>query len=107
MAGQAALPAGEAAITRILEPLGYAQVGHYPLDRLKMTGRSYAQKDLPEDIAQFFVSELHPERFGPDFEAAVQKRFAELRAEMKRVNEHEQAPRRPRPRPIPGVSPLP
>ena len=33
--------------------------------------------------------------------------FAELRAEMKRVNEHEQAPRRPRPRPIPGVSPLP
>ncbi|MAM76143.1 DUF1338 domain-containing protein (plasmid) [Tistrella mobilis] len=71
MAGQGALPAGEAAITRILEPLGYAQVGHYPLDRLKMTGRSYAQKDLPEDIAQFFVSELHPERFGPDFEAAV------------------------------------
>jgi hypothetical protein len=43
----------------------------YPLDRLKMTGRSYAQADYPEAIAQFFISELHPERFSPDFQAAV------------------------------------
>ncbi|GGB62373.1 DUF1338 domain-containing protein [Tistrella bauzanensis] len=73
IAGQGALPGGEAAILRILEPLGYARAGHYPLDRLKMTGRSYAQKDMPEDIAQFFISELHPERFGPEFEAVVRR----------------------------------
>ena len=48
-------------------PLGYALHGTYPLDRLKMTGRSYAQADLPEDIAQFFLSELHVDRFPEKF----------------------------------------
>ena len=32
-----------------------------------MTGRSHAQSDYPEDIAQFFISELHPERFSAEF----------------------------------------
>jgi len=68
-----ALPAGEAAFRRILEPLGYECRGVYPLDRLGMTGRAYAQQDLPESVAQFFVSELHPERFSPAFQAAVQR----------------------------------
>jgi len=71
--GMGKLPAGQEAITRILRPLGYALNGVYPLERLKMTGRSHAQADYPEDIAQFFISELHPERFSPDFQAAVER----------------------------------
>ncbi|HYD59191.1 MAG TPA: DUF1338 domain-containing protein [Noviherbaspirillum sp.] len=66
-----ALPPGEAAFTRILEPLGYRLNGVFPLDRIGMTGRSYAQVDNPEEIAQFFVSELHPERFTARFQEAV------------------------------------
>ena len=69
--GMGALPAGEQALLRVLKPLGYVLNGTYPLDRLKMIGRSYAQTDYPEDIAQFFISELFPDRFSPDFQAAV------------------------------------
>jgi hypothetical protein len=73
LSGMGSLPSGQESITRILRPLGYALNGVYPLERLKMTGRSHAQADYPEDIAQFFISELHPERFSPDFQAAVQR----------------------------------
>ena len=69
--GMGALPAGEEAITRVLRPLGYALNGTYPLERLKMTGRSHAQAEYPEELAQFFISELHPEKFSPEFQAAV------------------------------------
>lgn len=71
--GIGALPPGEAAVTRILKPLGYRLNGKYPLDRLNMTGRSYAQIDDPENISQFFVSELHPERFSSAFQQAVSR----------------------------------
>jgi 2-oxoadipate dioxygenase/decarboxylase-like protein len=71
--GMGGLPAGQEAITRILRPLGYVLNGTYPLDRLKMTGRSYAQMDHPEEIAQFFVSELYPDRFSMEFQAAVRR----------------------------------
>lgn len=71
LAGMGALPAGEEGLIRVLRPLGYARREVYPLDKLKMTGRSYAQQDYPEDIAQFFVSELHPDRFSPEFQSAV------------------------------------
>ncbi|HWZ51986.1 MAG TPA: DUF1338 domain-containing protein [Granulicella sp.] len=71
LAGMGMLPAGEEAITRILRPLGYSRNGVYPLERLKMTGRSYAQAEYPEQLAQFFLSELHPDRFSPEFQAAV------------------------------------
>ena len=67
------LPAGEEAVARVLRPLGYAVAGVYPLDRLGMTGRAYAHQDLPAEIPQFFVSELHPERFSEAFQAAVQR----------------------------------
>jgi hypothetical protein len=73
MAGMGGLPAGEEAITRILRPLGYGLHGTYPLERLKMTGRSHAQAEFPEELAQFFVSELHPERFSEEFQAAVKR----------------------------------
>ncbi len=69
--GMGSLPRGEEAITRLLRPLGYELRATYPLQRLKMTGRSYAQKELPEEIAQFFVSELHVDRFPAEFAATV------------------------------------
>jgi hypothetical protein len=69
--GMGDLPAGERAITRVLLPLGYGLGSVYPLDRLGMTGRSYTHSDFPEELPQFFVSELHPERFSSRFQAAV------------------------------------
>jgi Domain of unknown function (DUF1338) len=71
--GMGSLPAGEAAITRVLLPLGYRMNAVYPLDRLGMTGRAYTHEDHPEGLPQFFVSELHPERFSPEFLAAVRR----------------------------------
>ena len=71
--GMGELPAGEEAITRVLRPLGYALNGTYPLERLKMTGRSHAQAEYPEELAQFFISELHPDRFSESFQATVKR----------------------------------
>ncbi len=65
------LPRGRNAFTRLLEPLGFTDVRTYPLTKLKMTGYAYRQMDLPADIAQFFVSELHPGRFSEGFQQAV------------------------------------
>jgi hypothetical protein len=70
------LPPGHLAFARLLEPLGYAVNGVYPLDRLAMTGHAYAHLDFPEALPQFFVSELHPERFSGDFQAAVARVLA-------------------------------
>lgn len=66
------LPMGAAAFARFLEPLGYVRAGEYPLERLGMTGHAYAHVDAPEAIPQYFVSELHPERFSTDFQGAVE-----------------------------------
>jgi hypothetical protein len=66
-----ALPSGQQALTRILAPLGYEAAGLYPLEELRMTGRAWRHRDCPETIAQFFVSELHPEHFSPGFQEAV------------------------------------
>ena len=70
-----AAPAGEAAFTRILEPLGYRLAGVYPLPRLGMTGRAYAHLDRPEAVPQVFLSELHVELFSPAFQAAAHAVF--------------------------------
>lgn len=72
-----ALPPGEAAITRILKPLGYVLADIYPLPRLNMTGRAWQHAEHPETIAQYFVSELHPEPFSPAFQCAVTRVLAE------------------------------
>jgi hypothetical protein len=69
------LPGGHRAFARILEPLGYEEAGLYPLPGLKMTGRAYAHRDEAEDIPQFFVSELHVDRFSPEFAAAAHRVF--------------------------------
>ena len=66
-----ALPRGRHAFTRLLEPLGFTDVRTYPLTKLKMTGYAYRHVDLPADIAQFFVSELHPGRFSEAFQQSV------------------------------------
>ncbi|MBL8630476.1 MAG: DUF1338 domain-containing protein [Rhodospirillaceae bacterium] len=73
MSGMGALPPGEEAILRVIRPLGYVLGDVYPLEKLKMTGRSYKHADLPEDIAQFFISEFHPELFSPAFQDAVRR----------------------------------
>ena len=65
------LPRGRQAFARLLEPLGFTDVRTYPLTKLNMTGWGYRQMDLPEDIAQFFVSELHPGRLSQAFQDAV------------------------------------
>ena len=68
-----ALPRGEAAISRVLRPLGYAMAAVYPLPRLGMTGRAWRHRDWPEDLPQFFVSEFHPERFSSAVQAVVDR----------------------------------
>jgi hypothetical protein len=70
-----ALPSGHLAFARILEPLGYEVAGLYPLDRLKMTGRGYRHRDLPQELSQFFVSELHVDRFSPAFQTIAEHVF--------------------------------
>lgn len=74
-----ALPGGVTSFARILEPLGYAQAGVYPLDKLRMTGRSFAHREFAETLPQFFISELHVERFSPDFQAAATRVFGTSR----------------------------
>ncbi|MEC3949858.1 DUF1338 domain-containing protein [Sphingobium sp. HWE2-09] len=74
-----ALPGGEDAFTRIFLPLGYAMAAVYPLDRLKMTGRAYRHVDHPESIPQFFLSELHVDRFDAAFGEAATRVFGSSR----------------------------
>lgn len=69
------LPAGQEALTRILEPLGYRLAGVYPLPLLKMTGRAWVHEELPEHLPQFFISELHVEQFDAPFAAVAQRVF--------------------------------
>ena len=73
------LPAGVASFARILEPLGYQVAGVYPLDTLRMTGRGFAHREYPETLPQFFVSELHVDRFSEGFQAAAARLFGTSR----------------------------
>ncbi len=74
-----ALPGGVAAFARILEPLGYHVAGTYPLDKLRMTGRAFAHRVYPETLPQFFVSELHVDRFSAAFQEAAERVFGNTR----------------------------
>lgn len=67
------LPSGHRAFARILGPLGFEWTATYPLPRIHMIGRSFTHKDYPEDIAQFFVSEISPGGFSPQFQEATQR----------------------------------
>lgn len=70
-----ALPAGELAFRRILEPLGYSAVADYPLPELKMMGRAYRHNDFPEAIPQYFVSELFVDQLPDEAQAAAKRVF--------------------------------
>ncbi|RFB74060.1 MULTISPECIES: DUF1338 domain-containing protein [unclassified Herbaspirillum] len=72
-------PDGEALFTRMFLPLGYQLAGLYPLPRINMTGHVYSHIDDPENIAQFFVSELHPEKFSAEFQSTVDAVLASSR----------------------------
>ncbi|MGZ9709687.1 2-oxoadipate dioxygenase/decarboxylase family protein [Glaciimonas sp. GNP009] len=72
-------PSGEAALTRLLIPLGYQLNGEYPLPRLKMMGRSYAHQDFPEDIPQFFISEIFTDQLSDECQQAVYRTIATSR----------------------------
>ncbi len=65
------LPAGIEAIARVLKPLGFRHAGDYPLRRLNMHGAAFCHVDMPEDISQFFVSELYPQAFSESFQRVV------------------------------------
>jgi hypothetical protein len=73
------LPPGAQQVARLLEPLGYRRNETYRLGRLRMTGYSYTHLDLPEDVAQWFVSELHPDECSPAFRDAVTRVLATSR----------------------------
>ncbi len=65
------LAGGQESIARVLRPLGYAPRDIYDLGRLQMTGHSWCHLDLPADVPQYFVSELHADRFSDGFVAAA------------------------------------
>ncbi len=65
------LPPGAELFRRLLVPLGYEEVGRYPLDRIHMTGRVFTHTDLPEQVPQYFVSELHVDCLDPEAQQAV------------------------------------
>jgi hypothetical protein len=69
------LPQGQDSLTRILEPLGYRLSGVYPLPKLKMTGHAWRHDALPEQLPQFFVSELHVDQFDALFAEAAHRIF--------------------------------
>lgn len=69
--GPSGSDAGRLQIARFLEPLGYYQAEIYPLERLRMTGYAFRHRDYPEEIPQYFVSELHPDQFSNNFQKIV------------------------------------
>lgn len=69
------LPGGQQAFARILGPLGYVLATDYPLPRLRMTGHAWCHVDFPQDILQYFVSELHVDQFDAEFKAAAHRVF--------------------------------
>jgi hypothetical protein len=83
-----ALPSGHAAFARILEPLGYALGGIYPLPALKMTGRAFVHRDLPETIPQFFISELHIAQLPEEAKIAAGRVFGSSQDPLGDVERH-------------------
>ncbi|HKT85544.1 MAG TPA: DUF1338 family protein [Novosphingobium sp.] len=77
--GTGELPSGCAAFTRFLAPLGYEAAGVYPLPKLKMTGLALVQRDMPESVPQFFVSELHVRELPEEAQLAAERVFGRSR----------------------------
>jgi hypothetical protein len=72
-ASTGALPTGQQAFARFLGPLGYFEADEYPLPGLRMVGHAWRHRDFPEDVAQYFVSELDVSAFSPGFQASVER----------------------------------
>ncbi|QCI94674.1 2-oxoadipate dioxygenase/decarboxylase family protein [Novosphingobium sp. EMRT-2] len=70
-----AMAGGIDAFRRILEPLGYRVAAVYPLPRLRMTGFAFRHLGDPENVPQFFVSELDVGQFDGAFGAAAHRVF--------------------------------
>jgi hypothetical protein len=70
---------GVGSYARILEPLGYHVTGTHALDAQRMTARAYTHREFPEALPQFFVSELHVDRFSREFQAAAERVFGNRR----------------------------
>ena len=67
------LPEGQQAFTRFLQPLGYSEAATYPLPGLRMLGHAWRHDDLPEEVAQYFISELNADAFSPEFQRSVER----------------------------------
>ena len=65
------LPVGQASFSRFLEPLGYREAETYPLPGLRMLGHAWRHEDYPEEVAQYFISELNVDAFSPEFQRVV------------------------------------
>jgi len=70
-----ALAPDSGSFASMFEPLGYHLTGTHPLDKQRMTMRVYTHREFPECLPQFFVSELHVERFSREFQAAAARVF--------------------------------
>lgn len=68
---QGTLPGGRETFARVLEALGFQESAVYPLERIRMTGYAYCHLDCPDQIGQFFVSELHAASFSRPFRDAA------------------------------------
>tara|TARA_R110000782_G_scaffold182437_6_gene272767 strand:+ start:110482 stop:111501 length:1020 start_codon:yes stop_codon:yes gene_type:complete len=80
------MAAGVAGFARLLEPLGYRQAGVYPLDGLRMTGYAYCHNAHPEHLTQYFISELHVDRFSQAFQDAAKRIFGTTRDPLTRAD---------------------
>ena len=66
-----ALAPGQDGLVPVLSALGYAHRYTYELTALRMTGRSWCHVDLAAAVPQYFVSELHAQRFSEGFQEAA------------------------------------
>ena len=73
------LAEGQASLVPVLSALGYGHRFSYDLTALRMTGRSWCHQDLPAHVPQYFVSELHADRFSEGFQAAAARVLASSR----------------------------
>jgi len=68
-----ALPVGEAAITRILGPLGYRFMAASEFDGGGAVKRMYAHADQSEALAGFVIGELDQDSFSTGFQRVVER----------------------------------
>ncbi|CAG9184985.1 hypothetical protein LMG23994_05567 [Cupriavidus pinatubonensis] len=68
-----ALPQGELALSRILEPLGYRVEDHSKRNGQSVVRKRYRHIDAPDHVTQIQLCEIHPLAFGDEFALAVDR----------------------------------